>query len=162
MEKKTFFTETSPCIHWEFWMHINEDILHLHKGTVFVKVPSTLVNRFRNTVRLPSKRESKRPLAVFNKTTVATVPTTPTQVAKSLGLTSLTVGSISNQRRSEGFCYLKMTREVYTLAIVSYVSFYHMVQYTPNLWYKPHRIPKLKCFSSRFTVVFAQSIEARC
>ena len=31
-----------------------------------------------------------------------------------------------------------------------------------NLKYKPHQIPKLKCFSSRFVVVFAQSIETRC
>ena len=28
--------------------------------------------------------------------------------------------------------------------------------------YKTHQIPKLKCFSSRLVVVFAQSIEARC
>ena len=32
----------------------------------------------------------------------------------------------------------------------------------PNLQYKPHQISKLKCFSSRFAIVFAQSIEARC
>ena len=31
-----------------------------------------------------------------------------------------------------------------------------------NLWYKAHQIPKLWCFSSRLTVVFAQSIETRC
>ena len=31
-----------------------------------------------------------------------------------------------------------------------------------NLWYKAHKITKLKCFSSRLAVVFAQSIEAMC
>ena len=31
-----------------------------------------------------------------------------------------------------------------------------------NLKYKTHQITKLKYFSSRFAVVFAQSIEARC
>ena len=31
-----------------------------------------------------------------------------------------------------------------------------------NLWYKQQQIPKPKCFSPRLTVVFAQSIEARC
>ena len=31
-----------------------------------------------------------------------------------------------------------------------------------NLYYKPHQIPKLKCCSSHLSVVFAQSIEARC
>ena len=30
-----------------------------------------------------------------------------------------------------------------------------------NLYYKPHQIPKLKCFLSRLAVVFAQSVEAR-
>ena len=29
------------------------------------------------------------------------------------------------------------------------------------LWYKPHQIPKLKCFSSLLAAVFAQSTEAR-
>ena len=32
----------------------------------------------------------------------------------------------------------------------------------PTVKYKPHQIPKLKCFSSRFAVASAQSIEARC
>ena len=31
-----------------------------------------------------------------------------------------------------------------------------------NHWYKVHQIPKLQCLSSRLSVVFAQSIEARC
>ena len=31
-----------------------------------------------------------------------------------------------------------------------------------NLWYKMHHIPHFKWFSSRLTVVFAQSIEVRC
>ena len=31
-----------------------------------------------------------------------------------------------------------------------------------NLWYSACQIPKLKCFSSRLAVVFAQSIEAVC
>ena len=31
-----------------------------------------------------------------------------------------------------------------------------------NLQYKEHQTPKLKCFSSRLAVVFAQSIEATC
>ena len=31
-----------------------------------------------------------------------------------------------------------------------------------NLLYKLHQIPKLKCFSFRLAVVFAQSIEASC
>ena len=31
-----------------------------------------------------------------------------------------------------------------------------------NLYYKVHQIPTFKCFSSRFTVAFVQSIEARC
>ena len=31
-----------------------------------------------------------------------------------------------------------------------------------NLYYKLHQIQKLKCFSCRLAVVFAQSIEARC
>ena len=31
-----------------------------------------------------------------------------------------------------------------------------------NLQYKTHQTPRLKCFSSRVAVVFAQSIEARC
>ena len=32
----------------------------------------------------------------------------------------------------------------------------------PNIWYKSHLIPILKCFSSRLAVVFSQSIEAMC
>ena len=36
------------------------------------------------------------------------------------------------------------------------------IRYMPtNLQYKPHQIPKLKCFSSRLAVGFAQSIETR-
>ena len=31
-----------------------------------------------------------------------------------------------------------------------------------NLQYKPHQIPKLKCFSSRLVVVYAQTIDTRC
>ena len=31
-----------------------------------------------------------------------------------------------------------------------------------NLKYKPHQIPKLKCFSSHLAVVFDQSIETSC
>ena len=31
-----------------------------------------------------------------------------------------------------------------------------------NRWYKVHQISKFKCFSSRFAIVFVQSIEARC
>ena len=31
-----------------------------------------------------------------------------------------------------------------------------------NLYYKPHQIPKLKCCSSHLSVLFVQSIEARC
>ena len=31
-----------------------------------------------------------------------------------------------------------------------------------NLYYKVNKISKLKCYSSRLAVVFAQSIEARC
>ena len=31
-----------------------------------------------------------------------------------------------------------------------------------KFWYKVHQIPKLKCFSTHFTFVFAQSIEAWC
>ena len=34
-------------------------------------------------------------------------------------------------------------------------------QLPSNLWYKMRQIPKLKCFSFRLTVVFAQSIEPR-
>ena len=38
----------------------------------------------------------------------------------------------------------------------------HGIDLQSSLWYKEHRISKLKCFSSRLAVVFAQSIEARC
>ena len=31
-----------------------------------------------------------------------------------------------------------------------------------GLYHKAYQIPELKCFSSRLTVVFAQSIEAMC
>ena len=43
-----------------------------------------------------------------------------------------------------------------------YLNMYCTRQLPSNIWYKLHQIPKLKCFSSRLAVVFAQSIEARC
>ena len=39
---------------------------------------------------------------------------------------------------------------------------HNMDELSPNLSYKTHRIPKLRYDSSRSTVVFAQSTEARC
>ena len=38
----------------------------------------------------------------------------------------------------------------------------HSIHIPSKLLYKSHQIPKLKCFSPRLAVVFAQSIEARC
>ena len=39
---------------------------------------------------------------------------------------------------------------------------YSLPELPYNIQYKPHHIPKFKCFSSRLAVVFGQSIDAKC
>ena len=49
------------------------------------------------------------------------------------------------------------------LAQTDFISVWIIKQELPSsLKYKLHQIPKLKCFSFRLAVVFAQSVEARC
>ena len=44
---------------------------------------------------------------------------------------------------------------------ISHIKIFSSANVSSNLQYKSHQIQKLKCFSSRFAVVFAWSIEAR-
>ena len=46
------------------------------------------------------------------------------------------------------------------LATLTSVKYHHDIP--PNLYYKQDQIPKLKGFSSRLAVVFAQTIEVKC